>query len=725
MKADNEVADFYGRKLASREREIDKLRGYIFQIESSGSKGVAEFRKLLDEKDREVEQLIQLLKSEESVNRQLSEQLDSLVSVSPAPAAKRESSDAAAVSRLASQLKIKDSEVEKLRDSLAGQEVVVKELRGRLKLAGPSKSEHGDSKLSGFYAAQISSRDKEIERLRNYVLQLESAEASLSSGFSMRLEEKDAELKSLVSLLKSKESVNRQLSEQLESTISKDREYGMKIRDAILKKDRLSTDALSALKDELRLKDGELSRLRDALVAQERLVQQLGAQTIDSRKRIEVLSAFVDEKDMAIKRLESSFVQQLKNRDLESESLRKELKQQLSKRQGNHAVEELTRLKVQLEARESENSELASRISELREQSAVLRKRLDERQRLFVESESSLNELVRKIQEQHEARLKDVLQKASRREAGLRAELEMLKASTLEKETLVVEKQRKIDDTLMQFAETSKRLLELKGVDGSDLLSVDLRKKEDYLLQKERELKDLLQEAGQKVKDSKEKEAELERRESMLLKEQEALNSELSVLQNAGVEIGRAKDFIKSKIAEYGSASEAVPSLPVSRRSVYEQPSAVAESPAEGQVVESAPVVAEEEKAGVLEILRRGTSVQDAPEVQAMEKPVAPKNIKGVFKEVKSKVKALPKPPLHIIKSKAERPKLREALVRQAEKQDAFPEESGYGEIDEVKSIIDIGLQHGDSIEQIRSSLESSGYSKQNIDKAFQLVKKV
>lgn len=585
MKADNEVADFYGRKLASREREIDKLRGYIFQIESSGSKGVAEFRKLLDEKDREVEQLIQLLKSEESVNRQL--------------------------------------------------------------------------------------------------------------------------------------------SEQLESTISKDREYGMKIRDAILKKDRLSTDALSALKDELRLKDGELSRLRDALVAQERLVQQLGAQTIDSRKRIEVLSAFVDEKDMAIKRLESSFVQQLKNRDLESESLRKELKQQLSKRQGNHAVEELTRLKVQLEARESENSELASRISELREQSAVLRKRLDERQRLFVESESSLNELVRKIQEQHEVRLKDVLQKASRREAGLRAELEMLKASTLEKETLVVEKQRKIDDTLMQFAETSKRLLELKGVDGSDLLSVDLRKKEDYLLQKERELKDLLQEAGQKVKDSKEKEAELERRESMLLKEQEALNSELSVLQNAGVEIGRAKDFIKSKIAEYGSASEAVPSLPVSRRSVYEQPSAVAESPAEGQVVESAPVVAEEEKAGVLEILRRGTSVQDAPEVQAMEKPVAPKNIKGVFKEVKSKVKALPKPPLHIIKSKAERPKLREALVRQAEKQDAFPEESGYGEIDEVKSIIDIGLQHGDSIEQIRSSLESSGYSKQNIDKAFQLVKKV
>ena len=59
-----------------------------------------------------------------------------------------------------------------------------------------------------------------------------------------------------------------------------------------------------------------------------------------------------------------------------------------------------------------------------------------------------------------------------------------------------------------------------------------------------------------------------------------------------------------------------------------------------------------------------------------------------------------------------------------AAKQDAFPVASGYGEIEEITSIINIGLQHGDSVDQIKNSLESSGYSKKNIDQAFLQVKK-
>ena len=94
-----------------------------------------------------------------------------------------------------------------------------------------------------------------------------------------------------------------------------------------------------------------------------------------------------------------------------------------------------------------------------------------------------------------------------------------------------------------------------------------------------------------------------------------------------------------------------------------------------------------------------------------------------VFRQAETKARLLPKPPSRIMKARIERPKLKEALIKQAERQDAFPEESGYGEVEEIKSIIGIGLQHGDSLERIEESLISSGYSKKNIEKAVQEAK--
>ncbi|MEK6853859.1 MAG: hypothetical protein AABX60_00870 [Nanoarchaeota archaeon] len=56
--------------------------------------------------------------------------------------------------------------------------------------------------------------------------------------------------------------------------------------------------------------------------------------------------------------------------------------------------------------------------------------------------------------------------------------------------------------------------------------------------------------------------------------------------------------------------------------------------------------------------------------------------------------------------------------------QELFTELGGYSEVEEIRSIVDVGLQHGDSIEQIRQSLTVSGYSKKNIEKALSSVKK-
>ena len=47
----------------------------------------------------------------------------------------------------------------------------------------------------------------------------------------------------------------------------------------------------------------------------------------------------------------------------------------------------------------------------------------------------------------------------------------------------------------------------------------------------------------------------------------------------------------------------------------------------------------------------------------------------------------------------------------------------GYSEVEEILSLIDVALQHNDSIEQIKNSLLTSGYSKESIERAISQLK--
>ena len=594
----------------------------------------------------------------------------------------------------------------------------VKKLLRMLK-PGDGKGDHDE--IAEAYKIQLFSSKKEVERLRRCISEIKASEKNLIH--SEELAGREVKIKKLLSLLKSREEENRKLSEQLDDRIITERDYAGKIKDALEKKERSDRNLFESLKEDLDRKNEEAERLRALAFSQERVVKQLNNQVIEYKKRISRFETFLEEKELMMDKLERNFSQQLKNKDYEIGKLSGETSKQVG-RKDLKLQEEIVKLKTKLEAKEEGLSELAESFANLKEKNRILGRRLEERQKLFVESENTYNRLVHSLREQHERRIKEIIHRSTHQEIILRTELDKLKAEQNGKEAEVAEKQKEIDDTLLQFAETSKKLLAIKGLEGFsdlDISAAQLKEKEDYLKKKGAELASLLEEAAEKVSEANRKEAEIAKREEMLLKEQEAVNNELAILKSAGISIGMDRRYLKEKIEEYAAPRAVEQPRAFREESLPEMPEIVEEKPADELEAVEAPALTavseKEEKADVLGILRKQPSG-----IAKAEKPLPKKN-GMVFRQAETKARLLPKPPSRIMKARIERPKLKEALIKQAERQDAFPEESGYGEVEEIKSIIGIGLQHGDSLERIEESLISSGYSKKNIEKAVQEAK--
>ena len=604
-----------------------------------------------------------------------------------------------------------------------------REIKKLLRLVKSDDQKGKKDEIAEVYSKQLSSKKSEIEKLRRNISELRTLEKGLVP--SEELADRNVKIKKLLDILKLKEDENKKLSEQLDDKIIAERDYAGKIKSALTKKGRSDRVMFERLTNDIHEKKQETERLRTYTLSQDRIVRQLDNQVLEYKKHIDQLEIFLQEKDSVRDKLERNFSQQLKNKDYEIQQLAEDLKKQAG-RKDLSLQDELVKLKTMLQTKESELDGLSKSFASVKEQNRIFSKRLEERQKLFVESENTYNKIVQSLREQHENRIRDVLHKSTRREIQLRAELDKLKVSQSEKEIAIADKQKDIDETLLQFAETSKKLLAIKDTEGytdADVTAAQLKEKEAYLKKKEIELTELLTEATEKVTEANKKESEIAKREEMLLQEQVALNSELSVLKSAGIQIGQDRKFLKEKIQDYSAPKaieqptpipEAVeqpeqPEQPEVLPEVVEQP----EFPEIAEQVEAPapePVTEQKEKDDVLGILRKPSANVE------IEKPAVKGKEKG-FKQSRSRSRILPKPPSRLIKAKVNRPKLKEALIKQAEREDAFPERGGYGELDEIKSIINIGLQHGDTIEQIKSSLNSSGYSKKNIDKAFQEAK--
>jgi hypothetical protein len=330
---------------------------------------------------------------------------------------------------------------------------------------------------------------------------------------------------------------------------------------------------------------------------------------------------------------------------------------------------QLTELKQLLRVKEASYKELQADFSKLKEQNMHLLRKLETSKKFVNESEANYHKLLDEINAQHQEKIKEIIQRNSENEAKLHAEIETLKAKLQEKEILLAEKGGKIDEVLKEFSLRYKQLLQLRDLGGESEHLEELRN----LKEREEKLKSLLKEAESRVQKAIEKEAAIERREQLLLREQEALNKQLDILKAAGLEIGKTKEYLKKKLSEV-------------------------EAPT--------PTTTKTEKPPKIETM--ASVLEEVPAEEAVEIP-KPELAEVVEAEEVSVAKE--KRPLFDPKKKEE------------DKGEEFFNPASYSELDEIKSMIDVALQQGDSIQQIKKSLIDSGYSKANVEKALQQIK--
>lgn len=747
-------------------------------------------------------------------------------------------------------------------------------------------------KIANQLASQLAEKTGELDRLREYVTKLEEGEKGLVQELTQQLAMKDEEISRIAALYAKKEAENRKMASQLESHIGLQRQHAEKIKGLLLKKEEETAKLVEGLRKQLEAKNSEVSSLRGSLLELEKSqsinlslqglpstaahVQQMQAmhkelegknselkqmekafieeqklnRSIQTRLKEQIaqteeLKAFLIEKEKLAQNLESAFEKRLAAKE---EELR-HLKGLIHAKPETRLHRQLDELKSELHIKEETARMMAEELAKLKEQSALLLKRLGERQKIFFESEKAYEELIAKLRQQHDARIRALVQESAQKETILKSALEMERTRLQKETTLMREKEKQIEETLQAFTTTSQQLLKLQGTaqlgepEANQLtaLKTELENKEKQLAEKEAqlqeekqraeahaeaqrkyihnkevELKKLLESTEAKIAELKEKEAGIERKEQLLLKEQEALNKELEVLTSAGIEIGRSRQYIQQKLASIGFEQPAQQQMQQPQQQIampVETAEFVEEQPYKPQPTQritrqQAPSAqelrlggaggvqeAQEEEGSdapkftgitsgagaatgeVKEALEEGedfalaveTSIKKAPaatvsaarkakatimpkikpaavaKTQARSKkqqkiltrklkPTVKKDLKQrkqPLQQPKQKLKHLQLPKKASVAAK-EMPKgkgLGQGLglpeeLRGKEGQELFTELGGYSEIDEIKSVVEVGLQHGDSIEQIRQSLITSGYSKQNIEKVLSSVKK-
>ncbi|MBI2141248.1 hypothetical protein HYU16_02380 [Candidatus Woesearchaeota archaeon] len=853
-------------QLTERTNELERLREYTAQLEE-GEKGlIQELTQQLSIKDQEISRIASLCAKKESENRKLSASFEANVNSQREYAdriksilVRKEAETAKLVDGLQVELGKKDAEIASLRSSLFEKKqdsaislaeenlpamqaaALQQELESRNReLKKLEKLFLEEQKLNAATQNRLKQQILEItghaEQLKSFIVEKEKIIQSLESTFEGRLAAKDSELGHVKGLLhtalpakehggvmgaKSKNIGNAErLMLHLKKELERKETEIISLREQVLKESKAGSliasgrgadsgyQGFNSAHVELLLrnseeKDHELKRLEKALFDEQRLnksVQtRLKEQMAEMAGQIEGLKSFIIEKEKLAQNLESAFEKRIAAKE---EELR-HFKGIIHAKPETKLHRQLDELKSELHIKEETAKLMAEEVAKVKEQSALLRKRLEERQRIFFESEKAYEELIAKLREQHEARLKAMVQESSQKEATLKATIEEERVKMQQEITLMREKEKQIDETLHAFATTSQQLIKLQGTGelgeaaaGVEIETVNERAKQldeqaKYLESKEAELKNLLTSTESRIAELKSKEAEIDRKEQLLLREQEAIGKELDVLASAGVEISRSKEYIQQKLEQIGGFGQSpvqsqqawqpkqpmhVPIeiaeeqqdrqfLPKAKPQQRQQPSmremglgqlgagpGVEEAQEEEGIdvprftglspettVKETPLEATEEDEALTSSAPAIKAVAaQKPKAAKLTKPLTKKRQKIAVKKLKAG-KMLKKPALHQRKMK---PTIQPQVKTQAKPapkepakglpleltakpdQELFTELGGYSELEEIRSIAEVGLQHGDSIEQIRQSLTVSGYSKKNIEKVLSSIRK-
>jgi hypothetical protein len=655
-------------RIKLKEEAAAILRKQLDHSLSSSESMQSELNKQLAQKDKELEALKEIVERKNLEVESLSRSIHA-----------KNDTDSYYVQRLKEALLKKDAANQQIFSSLK-QQVDAKDEELRKQESSYSDAMMANERLVRQLNDQLSSAYEQIDQLKNFVANETARSENLSNVFEKSLAEKET---ALTELQKSKAATSSSpaMAAQIEHLQArlKEKEAAFKNLQIELAKLKFHHDDVTRqLKDKGSVvqdtsePERQIGVLKMSLFEKESEIKRLEASAFESGKANErvmrQLNAQLKEAYSEIDQLK----QFVSSEAVKSSRLEEEFDKQLSDKdtkiaeleQALRAIEkpktsgkELSELRQFLNVKEQSYALLQADFLKLKAQNISLSKRLESNRKIMAEGEQNFAKLTDEINAQHQQRLRDLITKQTENEAALRSEIEQLKADIKKKDKLIEAETLKVDDALNQFSSKYQQLLKLRNLEGT---TSHLEELEKARIEKEN-MAVLLREAETKLQQAIEREAAVNRREQMLLKEQDAINRQLELLKSAGFEIGRTKEFLKKKLSEVD----------------FEVP-------------------APQSMAAVME---------EVPKTQNIRTEKVPQEIRMDIAEPE-------------ILPKMEPPKLEKASFFKPKKEE-FYNANTYSEIDEIKSIMEIALQSGDSTEVVKKSLIDSGYSKDSIEKAL------
>jgi hypothetical protein len=710
-------------QLAQKTSDLERLREYVTQLEEGERGLMQELTRQLAVKDEEVSRVAALYAKKEAENRKLSESFEAHV-VSERENAekikslliKKERENSVNIETLKREIGAKDSEILSLQKSLISKSSNdtdfrrIQELLQSESISGSANARQKEQLL--FMEKQVeslkslvSAKDETVKKLRA-LLESETVGGSTQLRLKEQLSFMGEQVESLRSLVSEKDVTINKLEEafdakctnvtstlRLELEQKKEELKGLKrmLFEAQRKSPNSSMQVehgfalkqVEALNQKVSDMNNENQELQRSFIEEQKLnksvQERLRSQISSMSLQLEELKSLLIEKEKLLQGLENAFEKRIAAKEEELSELINESRNRPEPR----FHRDVDNLKEELKIKEQSSQTLSEEVAKQKEQIGILHKRLEERQRIYSESEKAYELIIGRLREQHHARVSSLITESAQKEAAMKAGLESERSRVQNEARLMKEKEKQIEETIVSFTAISEQMLKLgtaslPGEEGS-LISAkqELDKKGKELESRELELKELLSRAEEKINELKARESVVEGKEQLLFKQQEALNRQLDILNNVGIEIGKSKQYLENKLEGIASSSEKDDGQEFELPEFQEMPRA--QHMAENKVNEEA--------------LHSSIDANKPSKSRPLAENIQLKPIKSVLK--------------------ANIPPLRN------EQQELFSEIGGYSETEEIKSIVEVGLQHGNSIDLIKESLIVSGYSRQNIEKVL------
>ncbi|MBI3033610.1 hypothetical protein HYY72_00425 [Candidatus Woesearchaeota archaeon] len=638
------------------------------------------------------------------------------------------------------------------------------EFESRIKLKESDSSRQSEAvKLAGELSSaqeRVSRLSAMNEKLREHILLRDSIERAMSQEFKSQLAEKDAVIKS-IRLQKSVEPVerpvsspraveleelNRNLREHILLRDSVERamgeEFGSQLRqkDEIIKRlqefsslvkaeDKgiqglrreidselgIYKNQIDALKSRVLEKENELKRLeghyRDKEQSYDDILIALKQQLSEKSMEVEKLKSFVAEREQISQRIEEQLQRDLASREAELSDLRR----LRADRDSLRLLREVEQLRQVLKLKEVSGKRLFLELAKARSLQADLEKQLDAGKADYDRIKSYYEKIVASVRRDGENAVKSLLSDYSSRDASAKADIERLKAELLLKESQIQVQKQRIDDVIREFNIKSQQLFSIREhgsliADPRQIESFEKAKRElEEYGAKAESVKELLERRDAEIS---QKAVELGKREEEILSKESEIKGLLAVTEQKLNALDEKGGF---------DAHEAKPVVVVNKSNIESVIEAHSKEPA-GNVSQVAGKPGEPYK--VVELIN-----EPLPPVQVM-----PEQLEEPLADMKLKQDKLVKPVLSALAVASSKPQDKTApsfripddkpVAKKVEMDINLQEQTlGYPEHEEIASMIDVALQHNESIEQIKQSLLSSGYSRENIEKALKNMK--